>query len=92
MASADIDREAPAYRIALKFAEAEAREGRSVAPLSALARAFDPPKAPSTVHRWLVSGDIPTKHHDDTWEAARRLRVKLKPADFLRLPPAAKAA
>jgi hypothetical protein len=42
------------------------------------------------VHRWLVSGDIPTKHHDDTWEAARRLRVRLKPTDFLRIP--AKAA
>lgn len=89
MASADIDRTAPAYRIAVKFAEAETRrEGRSAAPLSALARAYDPPKNASTVHRWLVSGDIPTKHHDDTWKAAARLRVKLKPADFLRLPKA----
>lgn len=66
-----IDRTKPAAIIAAKFGG-----------LSALAKAFDPPKSPSTCHRWLESGRIPSIHHEATMEAAKRLKVKLSPKDF----------
>lgn len=71
MASEKIDRTAPAARIAEKFGG-----------LTPFAKAFDPPKALSTVSRWLESGRIPSKHHDDVLDAAKRAKVKVRPADF----------
>lgn len=69
---AEIDRSAPAAIIAEKFGG-----------LAEFARSFDPPKAPSTVHRWLESGLIPAKHQADVLDAARRKKIKLRPQDFI---------
>lgn len=67
------DRDAPASVICDKFGG-----------LAKMAAAYDPPKAMSTISRWLESGNIPPKHHEDTKEAARRAKVRLGDADFYR--------
>jgi hypothetical protein len=40
-------------------------------------------KAPSTCHRWLVSGLIPAKHQGLVLERARKHRIKLKAEEFI---------
>lgn len=72
MASDKIDRNMPASVIAEKFGGG-----------TELARAMEPPRAPSTVHRWLEGGYIPTRHVDAVKEAAVRKRIKLRDSDFL---------
>jgi hypothetical protein len=67
-----IDRNMPASLIAAKFGGP-----------SALGRAMDPPRAPSTVHRWLESGLIPAKHQPEVLAAAKRHRIRLSASDFL---------
>lgn len=67
-----INREMPAAKIAEKF-------GGIVAFATALG------KAPSTCHRWLVSGLIPAKHQSAVLAAARRYKIKMKADDFI--PP-----
>ena len=70
-----IDRGAPASVVADKFGG-----------LKAFADALD--MSMSTVHRWLVRGTIDGKHHDAIQAAAKRLNVRMKPADFVDTRPA----
>ena len=70
MATPTIDRTRPAAIIADRFGG-----------LSAFAKALD--KTPSTVHRWLASGLIPSRHQAAVLEAAKRNRVKLRAQDFI---------
>jgi hypothetical protein len=74
-----IDRSSPAARIVEKFGG-----------IVAFARKLD--KAPSTCHRWLVSGLIPAKHQSAVLEAAKRERIKLRAEDFIRRAETAQAA
>lgn len=67
-----IDRSAPANLICDKFGG-----------LTKFANAFDPPKAISTVQRWLEGGLIPSRHQGDTLDAAKRAKVKLRATDFI---------
>lgn len=65
-----VDDAMPASRIAAKF-------GGCTGFATALG------KAPSTVHRWLVSGFIPGKYQNDVLAAAKEKRISIKPADFI---------
>ena len=65
-----IDREAPAWRIAMLWGSN-----------SAFARALG--KTHSTTQRWLESGDIPPDEHETVIAAAKRDNKKLRPADFV---------
>lgn len=71
-----VDESMPAFKIAQKFGG-----------VNAFARALD--KAPSTCHRWLVSGLIPAKHQRLVMDAAKAHRIRLSPAEFI---PDAQAA
>lgn len=70
--SRKVDPDAPAARIADKFGG-----------LSRFARAFDPPKATSTVFRWLETGLIPAQQQAEVLRAAKRAKVRLSAADFI---------
>lgn len=70
-----IDRGAPASVVADKFGG-----------LKAFADALG--LSMSTVHRWLVRGTIDGKHHAAIQDAAKRLNVRMKPADFVDTRPA----
>ena len=65
-----IDRTKPAFLVAERF-------GGVVAFANALG------KAPSTCHRWLESGLIPSRHMTAVLEAARERKIKLKAQDFI---------
>ena len=65
-----IDREAPAFLIAMLWGSA-----------SAFARAIG--KTQSTVQRWLRNGHIPDDQHEAVIGAAKRDRKKLRPEDFI---------
>lgn len=65
-----VDESKPAFKIAQKFGG-----------VNAFARALD--KAPSTCHRWLVSGLIPAKHQRLVMDAAKANRIRLSPAEFI---------
>jgi hypothetical protein len=67
-----IDRSMPASRIADKFGG-----------MAELGRALDPPRAPSTIHRWLQSGLIPARHQSSVLDAAKRRRIKMDARDFI---------
>jgi hypothetical protein len=77
-ASQKIDPNKPASRIAARFGG-----------LAAFAAALG--KNPSTCHRWLVSGFIPSRHNSRVMQAAREHRVKLRHADFFEDEAAPKA-
>ncbi len=74
-----IDRNKPAARIAEKFGG-----------LVKLSEALG--KNPSTVHRWLVGGLIPSKHQAAVLDAARRAKVKVRAEDFIPEPEPAPVA
>ena len=65
-----IDREAPAYRIAMLWGS-----------MSGFARAIE--RSTSTVQRWLRKGDIPTDDQESIIAAAKRDKKKLRPEDFV---------
>lgn len=65
-----VDETKPAFKIAHKFGG-----------VNAFARALD--KAPSTCHRWLVSGLIPAKHQRLVMDRAKELKIKLHPSEFI---------
>lgn len=67
-----IDPNSPAAKIAAKFGGT-----------TALGKALDPPRPPSTIHRWLLSGFVPSKRQQDVMEAARRKRIRLHPREFI---------
>lgn len=69
-AQGPVDESMPAFKIAQKFGG-----------VNAFARALD--KAPSTCHRWLVSGLIPAKHQRLVLDAAKANRIRLSPAEFI---------
>ena len=75
MATPTIDRTRPAALIIDKFGG-----------LSAFAKALD--KSPSTCHRWLVSGLIPSRHQAAVLDAAKANRVKLRAQEFIPAEPA----
>lgn len=75
----DIDREAPASRIAAKFGG-----------INALARALN--KSPSTVYRWIQSGLIPARYQAEVLNVAKALKIKMGPGDFIREQPPLEAA
>ncbi len=70
MSKAPIDKESPAYRVAMKWGSN-----------SAFARAIG--RTHSTTQRWLESGNIPPSEHETIVEAARRDGKKLKPVEFV---------
>jgi hypothetical protein len=68
----NIDRDAPASRVAAKFGSP-----------SKLARAIK--RTPSTVQRWIDAGSIPPEYHSEIIDAGIALKIKppLTPADFV---------
>jgi hypothetical protein len=71
----NVDPESVAARIASKFD----RNGQARA--SGLAKAIS--RTPSTVQRWLDKGAIPAEAHAEIAAAATRLKIALKPTDFV---------
>jgi hypothetical protein len=65
-----IDREAPAFRIAMLWGSN-----------SAFARALG--RTHSTTQRWLEAGDIPPDEQPGVIAAAKRDKKKLRPEDFV---------
>lgn len=78
MPSAKVDYDTPAGRIVQRCGG-----------LVKFCNAFQPPKPTSTVWRWLESGLIPAKHQAEVMEVGKRLKVRIKPADFM---PSARVA
>ena len=70
MTKATIDKESPAYRVAMKWGSN-----------SAFARAIG--RTHSTTQKWLLSGNIPPSEHETIVEAARRDGKKLKAVELV---------
>lgn len=66
----NIDRDAPAYRIAMLW-------GSNLAFARALGRTH------STTQKWILAGDIPPSEHENVIAAAKRDKKKLRPEDFI---------
>lgn len=67
---ASVDRDAPAFRIAMLW-------GSNAAFARAIGRRH------STTKRWLVNGEIPPGDQEDVIAAAKRDKKKLRPEDFI---------
>ena len=67
-----IDREAPAYKLVMKWGS-NARFARAIG------------KTHSTTNRWLVNGWISGEYHADIMKAARECDIIVRPTDFVDL-------